>query len=69
MPGQCCNTVTEPGWSSHLSGMPMERTGVVDNGWGPPWMGIDQPITPITGNTAAMPCVFQVLYYFCNVTV
>ena len=45
-------TISGPGWSSHLCGMNMERTGVTDNGWGPPWMGIDQPITPITGNSS-----------------
>ncbi len=53
-------TVSGPGWSSHLCGMPVERTGITGNLWAPPWMGREQDITPVTGNAVAMPCIFQV---------
>ena len=43
--------------------MEVERTGIVDNSWVPPWVSSEDytDITPVTGLNASMPCSFQVI--------
>ena len=57
-----------PGWSTTLTSMSPELTGVKSNLWTPPWLDppnttYNEPhITPVVGNDVPLPNVFQVCF-------
>jgi predicted AlkP superfamily pyrophosphatase or phosphodiesterase len=53
-------TLSAPGWSGILCGMDSESTGIFSNDWVAPWFyGKPDPITPATGNSKPIPCIFE----------
>lgn len=52
-------TMSGPGWSSIICSLDPTDTGILNNEWLPPWDFKANNITPITGNKAWFPCVFE----------
>ena len=59
-------TYSAPGWATTMCGMGQERTGVLNNGWKPPWLPFldyNHTVSPVTGSDWPMPCSFQVSHH------
>ncbi|MFM7856593.1 MAG: alkaline phosphatase family protein, partial [Flammeovirgaceae bacterium] len=55
-------SISAPGWSNIMCAQSSEETGITDNDWWAPWVNQKPyPVTPISGNSKPIPCVFKTI--------